>query len=75
MADKKQSTAEDKFADTVGELVAAAQRGDLDTVRNVAQALIDAIDATEAEEPEEAPKEPSFKERFSAALDAKAASS
>jgi hypothetical protein len=70
MAETKST--EDKFADTVGELVAAAQRGDFDTVRNVAQALIDAIDATDTEEAEE-PKEPSFRDRFNAALDEKAA--
>jgi hypothetical protein len=68
MAEKPQ---DNPLADTVGALVTAAQRGDLDAVREAAQQIVDVIDAPEEEEP----KEPTtFKERFNAALDAKAAS-
>lgn len=68
MAEKPQ---DNPLADLVGALVTAAQRGDLDAVREAAQSLIDVID--EPEETEEEPKEESFRERFNRALDEKAA--
>jgi hypothetical protein len=75
MAEKPQ---DNPLAATIGELVTAHARGDLDTVRERARSLAYATDMAAAapEEPAEAeeapPREPSFHERFAAALDAKA---